>query len=337
MRSQEARSREASSRGRVEAARPDGGPADPGVGYRFAALNALISGFAVFINSQGVRTFDDSTLYTALKNGVVGLAMLLPFVLSGSRRRELSSLDRRQWGLLVLIALVAGSISYALDFRGLKMSTAPTASLIYHAQFLWVAVLAAFFLGERFSRSVWVALGVLAVGLSVGVEFRTVRWDAGVPYLIASTLLTAVGAVLIKVALRTVSLPVVVASKMTLGSALLFLYLAAGGRLAAVGHLAPLQWAYVLVTGLILLAFTLTEVVGLRHASATGVTAISAASPVITTLLVVVTRGTPLTPVRLMGLGLVLASVLVVYTLGRRDERFGQGPFPAPTKEVIAP
>ena len=49
---------------------------------------------------------------------------------------------------------------------------------------------------------------------------------------------------------------------MTLGSVLLFAYLAATGRLGGVTQLSPIQWGFVLVTGLILLAFTLTEVVG---------------------------------------------------------------------------
>jgi hypothetical protein len=55
-------------------------PANPRVGYYFAALNALISGVAIYVNSIGVKTFSDSTLYTALKNAVVGIAVLIPLV-----------------------------------------------------------------------------------------------------------------------------------------------------------------------------------------------------------------------------------------------------------------
>lgn len=300
--------------------RPAAGAANPRLGYQFAALNALISGFAIFINSIGVRTFADSTLYTTLKNGVVGAAVVLPLLLSGAHRRELAGLGRREWGLLALIALVAGSVAYALDFRGLQISTAATAAVIDHSQFLLVAVLAAVLLGERPGRAIVCALAVLAGGLALGLRLGAVHVDAGVPFLVSSTVLFALGAVLIKVALRTISVAVVVAMKMTLGSALLFAYVAATGRLGAALHLSATQWGFVLVTGLILLAFTLTELWGLRHASATGVMAISAGAPIVTTLLVAATRRAPIPPAQLLGLGMILAAVLTIYAVGSGRE-----------------
>ncbi|HET7265861.1 MAG TPA: EamA family transporter [bacterium] len=293
---------------------------DPRLGYQFAALNAVISGFAVYVNNVGVRMFADSTLYTALKNGVVAVAVVLPFLVSRSRRAELARLNGAQWSLLVLIALVAGSLAYGVDFRGRQISTATTAAVIGHAQFLLVAALAAAFLGERFPRTVPVALAVLAAGLTLGVRVHDVRLDAGVPLLAAGTVLFAVGAVLIKVALRTVSVATVVAVKMALGAALLFAYLAATGGLAAAAHLSRLQWGFVLVTGLILLAFTLTAVAGLRHASATGVAAISAGAPIVTAALVATTRRLPIHAEQLLGFGLVLAALLTVYGVGAAEE-----------------
>lgn len=293
---------------------------NPRLGYQFAALNAVISGFAIFLNSLGVRMFADSTLYTALKNGVVAVVVAVPFVVSPASRAELARLTRGQWSLLVLIALVAGSVAYGVDFRGRQISTATTAAVIGHTQFLLVAALGAIFLGERFPRTVPLALAVLAVGLTLGVRVHDVRLDGGVPLLAASTLLFAGGAVLIKVALRTVSIATVVAVKMGLGAALLFGYVAASGGLAAVAHLSFAQWGFVLVTGLMLLAFTLTAVAGLHHASATGVTAVTAASPIVTATVVATTRHTPIPPAQLLGIGMVLAAAVAVYVLGRAEE-----------------
>lgn len=293
---------------------------NPRLGYQFAALNAVISGFAVFINNIGVRLFADSTLYTTLKNGVVAVAVILPFLFSAERRRELSRLDARAWGLLVLIAVVAGSVAYGVDFRGRQISTATTAAVIGHTQFMAVALLAAVFLGERFSRAIPLALLVLAAGLTLGVRIGDVRLDPGVPLLLVSTLLFAVGAVLIKVALRTMSVATVVAVKMALGAALLFAYLAVTGGLGPALHLSALQWGFVLVTGLILLAFTLTAIAGLHHASATGVTAVAAGAPIVTAAIVALTRRVPVHPAQLLGMGLVLAAVLSIYVLGGAEE-----------------
>jgi drug/metabolite transporter (DMT)-like permease len=305
---------------------------NPRLGYQFAALNAVISGFAVFLNSLGVRMFADSTLYTALKNGVVAVAVVLPFVVSRSRREELARLTRGQWGLLVVIALVAGSVAYGVDFRGRQISTATTAAVIGHTQFLVVAALAAVFLGERFPRTVPVALLVLAAGLTLGVRIHDVRLDRGVPLLAASTLLFAAGAVLIKIALRTVSIATVVAVKMALGAVLLFAYVAATGGLAAIAHLSAVQWGFVLVTGIILLAFTLTAVAGLHHASATGVTAVSAAAPIVTAALVAAARHAPIPLAQLLGMGVVCAAALTVYALGHAEEsRSSRRRAPAPS------
>lgn len=301
-------------------ATPERTPGNPRVGYYFAALNAIISGFAIYVNSLGVHLFADSTLYTTLKNCVVGIVLLIPFLALASTRAELKRLTRKQWGLLLLITLVGGSVAYALDFRGLQLSTASTAAIVDHTQFLFVAVIAFFMLGERFSRVIWIALAVLFIGLSLGVKFNAVRMDSGVYFLFASTILFATAAILIKVALRTVSIMTVMVFKMTFGAALLLLYVAATGRLGAVTHLDAKQWGFVVVTGLILLAFTVTVIVGLRHASATGVIAISAGSPIITTLLVIFTRHTPIPTLTLLGLGLVFVAVLLIFSFGRRQE-----------------
>lgn len=295
-------------------------PVNPRTGYYFAALNAVISGVAIYVNSQGVKSFSDSTLYTAMKNAVVGICVLIPlFVLAGSRT-ELRRLNRRQVALLVVVALIGGSVAYALSFRGLQISTPVTAALVDHTQFLYVAIFAAILLRERFGPAIWLALVVLFVGLSFGIRVNAVRWDSGVPLLLAATLLFAFDFIVIKFLLRSVSMLTVMIFKMSLGSALLLGYLAATGRLSAIAHLNATQWGYVLVTGLILLAFTVTSIAGLRHASATAVIAIGAGSPIITTLLVVYTRHTPVSTATLFGLALVLVAILIIFTLGQRHE-----------------
>ncbi len=293
---------------------------DPRVGYYFAALNAIISGFAIYINSLGVKMFHSSTLYTTLKNGVVGLALLLPFFFIQANRAEIRRLTARQWWLLSLIALTGGSVAYALTFRGLQVSTAVTAALIDHTQFMLVAILAALFLRERFGPMIWIALAILFVGLSLGLQVNQVRWDSGAPLLLGGTLLYAIDFIIIKYTLKDVSTWTVMLFKMGVGALILAALVGATGAFKEIGALNATQWGFVIVTGLILLAFTVTSIMGLRHASATGVTAISAASPIITTVLVVVAQHTPVAPTRLLGLGLIMAAAIVIFTLAQRKE-----------------
>ena len=312
-------------------------PGNPRVGYAFAALNAVISGVAIYVNSSGVKTFKDSTLYTALKNAVVGVCVLMLLFFFTGARAELKRLTRRQVALLAVVALIGGSVSYALDFRGLQLSTPVTAALVDHLQFLYVAIFAALFLRDRFGPAVWLALGVLFVGLSFGVKVNAVRWDTGVIFLLAATVMFAFDFIVIKLLLRSVSMMTVMVFKMTIGSALLVGYVGATGHLGAVRHLTSTQWQYVIVTGLILLAFTVTSIAGLRHASATAVIAIGAGSPIITTLLVVVNKHTSISSKTLFGLALILVALLVIFTVGRREElRGARVAEPAPEKAVIA-
>jgi len=295
-------------------------PPDPRRGYVFAVLAMAASGVAIYVNSLGVKTFSDSTLYTALKNSVTGLALLAPFTWSSNARASLRRLSARELFLLALVTVIGGSLSYSLYFRGLQLTTPVTASVIDHTQFLVVAVLAAVFLGERFSAAIWLALLVLLVGLTIGIAVGAVGWDTGVILVSAATLLFAADFVIMKLLLRTVPPLVVMMFKMSAGSVLLVLTVAVSGRLGRITSLTPLQWEFVVVTGILLLAFTLTSVLGLRHASATAVTAIPAGSPLITTALVLVSRTADIPPSRWLGLALAFAAVFAIFILGQRAE-----------------
>src|SRR6185312_11532139 len=169
------------------ASTPTRAPTNPRVGYSLAILYAIISGVAIYVNKRGVGTFNDATLYTTLKNAVVGIVVLVPFFVLPRTRREVLRLRPPQWALLALVALLGGSVAYALQFTGLRISTAVTASLIDHTQFLFVAVFAALLLRERFNPAIWLALVVLFVGLSLGIAVKEVKWDAGSPLILAAT------------------------------------------------------------------------------------------------------------------------------------------------------
>ncbi len=203
---------------------------DPRRGYTLAVLNMVISGIAIYVNSLGVKMFADSTLYTALKNAVVGLVLLVPLAVSRENRSRYARLTVTEWLLLLLVALIGGSLSYALYFRGLQLSTPVTASLIDHTQFLFVAVFAALFLRERFGPAVWAALVILLAGLTLGITVSAVRVDAGVIFITAATLLFAADFVLMKHLLRSVAPLTVMTFKMGFGSLLLIGYVAASGR-----------------------------------------------------------------------------------------------------------
>src|SRR5690242_10095401 len=155
------------------------GRPNPRIGYGFAIANGIISGFAIYINSLGVKMFSDSTVYTTLKNLVVGVALLIPLALFAGSRLEYRRLSPKQWGLLLLLALVGGSVPYLLYFSGLQMTTAVTGSLLNHMQFVLVAFMATWWLQERFSPLMWLALATLLLGVVFGKNLNSLRVDEG--------------------------------------------------------------------------------------------------------------------------------------------------------------
>jgi drug/metabolite transporter (DMT)-like permease len=290
------------------------------LGYGLAALAATISGVSVYVNSLGVQSVADPILYTTLKDGVVGLALLVPLAVSPSRRAEYRRLDRRTWSWMVALALTGGSLPFALFVTGLQMTTAATGALINHFQFVMVALFAASFLREPIRPAMWTGFGVLLLGTVLSTNLRALAWNEGAWFVGASTVLFAIDFVIAKHLLRGLATLTVMTARMTLGTAMLLLYVIASGRLEQVAHLGPTQWQFVVITGVILLAFTMTTFTAIKLASVSAVMAIGAAAPIITTLLQVGISGQlNLAAADIAGVAATLLAVVVVVVVGIRQ------------------
>ena len=255
---------------------------DTPIGYRLALLAAAISGVSIYVNSFGVRMLPDATLYTTLKNSVTGVLLLVPIIVLAKHRAELRRLSRRNVLWLLALAVVGGSVPYVLFFAGLQMTTAATGSLLNHAQFIVVAVLAVPLLRERVSGIAWAGLALLAAGSVAGVDLQALRLNQGALLVLASTVLFAGGVVLARHLLADLSPELVMAAKMSAGAVLLIAWSAVTGHLAAAASLTAAQWGIALGTGLILVAFTVVTTYALRHAPSLAVTSIGMASAPIT-------------------------------------------------------
>jgi drug/metabolite transporter (DMT)-like permease len=295
------------------------------VGCAAAAVAAALSGLAVFVNGFGVRLFADATLYTTLKNGVVGVLVLAPVALLPGVRRELVRLDRRRRARLAALALVGGSVPYVLFFEGLRQTTPATGAVLNHLQFVVVALLAVPLLRERVTPAMWLGLAALVAGAALGTDVGSLRWNAGAALVLASTALFGAGFVLARHLLRDLSTSTVMTAKMTAGSAVLLAYSGVTGRLEAAAHLSGLQWRFVLVTALILLAFTAATLVAIKHTQVTTVIAIGMAAPAITLLLQEAAgRAVRVASADAAGLALTVLAVTLVAAAGVEAEAPGR-------------
>ncbi len=298
------------------------GPNDARAGYALAVLSAGVSGLAVYANSIGVKAFADSTAYTTLKNAVVGIVLLIPLLFVAGHRRDFARLTARKWGLLIALAVISGSVPFLLFFRGLQLTNGVTGALLNHLQFVFVAAFAVVALRERISPAMWAGLGLLIAATLIGVNAGAVQWNAGSVLVLASSVLFAAGFVLAKYLLKEVPTLTVMAARMTLGTATLAGYAAITGHLGGMTHLSAGQWSVVLITGIILLAFTVTTFMAIRRVQVSAVMAIQMTAPAVTVAIQSAVDGHLRVPsTTVPGLVLTLVAVAIIVAAGLLDDR----------------
>ena len=127
---------------------------------------ALISGFSVVYNASAVKGADP-VAFTTLKNAMAAVAVLAVALAIGSWPL-FAKLKRGQWLKLLTIAVVGGSIPFALFFIGLSLaSSGGMASFIYRILFFFAAGFAAVFLKEKINITRWLGLIAVICGIAL--------------------------------------------------------------------------------------------------------------------------------------------------------------------------
>jgi len=296
-------------------------------GLALSLVTALISGVSVYVNAFAVRAAGDPVVYTTAKNAVAAVLLVAAAAALGSRPSrslpgagEARPLPRgRAWAAYAAIAVVGGSVPFALFFTGLATARAPQAALLHKTLVLWVAVLAVVVLRERLRAAHLAAIALLLAGqwwLGGGGLFAP---DAGALLILAATLLWSVETVLARRLLGggAASSWTLGAARMGLGGVLLLGWLAATGRLAALASLSAAAWGWIALTGVLLAGYVATWYAALARAQAADVTAVLVAGAVVTALIDAGVRGA--IPASAPALVVLAAGVaLVAATMRRR-------------------
>jgi drug/metabolite transporter (DMT)-like permease len=286
-------------------------PNTVGWGLGLALVTALISGLSVFLNGRFVGLFDDPTLLAAVRNGLVGLVLVGAAIASGGLA-ELRRLNWRQRGGLLAVGVVGGGLSFALFFNGLALSSSPAAAVIHKTLFVWVAALAIPLLGERVGPLQVASLGLLLVGTLVLAPAGSIGAGVGEAMVVAATLLWSVEVIVAKRLLRGgVSVSLLAAARMSIGSAMLFGIVGATGDPSAVLAFGGQQWFAIAVTSALLTGYVLTWFGALRRAPATSVASVLVVGAVITTVLQSWANGALPAPIATGGNLLLLAGGVV--------------------------
>jgi drug/metabolite transporter (DMT)-like permease len=295
-----------------------------GVGLAFAT--AAISGLAIYLNSFAVKQVPDPAVYTTLKNAVAA-ALLVGLAARAGGGTAARALRPRQWGGLLILGVIGGSIPFLLFFTGLAQASAPSAAFIHKTLFIWVALLAIPFLGERLGWPQIAAFAVLLVGQVIIVPPTGIVWGTGETMIAAATLLWSIEVVIAK-RLLSGGVPASVAGAARLGFGLIvrFGYLAATGKLGAIGTLGLTGWAWVLLTGGLLFGYVATWYAALQRAPANVVTSVLVVGAVITAAISALSKGALPDGGLLGGYLLIVAGVAVIALMARRAREVAAQP-----------
>ena len=258
-------------------------------GYALALTAAVISGFAVYTNSYGVRAFGSATVYTTAKNLVAAVVIVVALAVAGRRAPRAGFTRPRgpaQWAALAAVAVVGGSVPFILFFEGLARVTSTDAAFIQKTLVVWVALLAVPLLRERVGPWHLAAIAALVWGQAIiGGGVGGIRLGSGETMILAATVLWAVETVIARKLLAALSALTVATARMGGGAVILVGYTLATTSWAALAATGWHQWSWAVATGLILAAYVAVWYSALARAGAIDVTALLVPGAIITALL----------------------------------------------------
>jgi drug/metabolite transporter (DMT)-like permease len=292
-------------------------------GLGLASLTAIISGFAIFINSYGVKAWSasgaTSTAYTGAKNLVAALVLVAGVMILSARRSEdglTRPANRAQWFGLGVVGVLGGGVAFLLFFEGLTRAISTQAALIHKSLLIWVGVLAVLFLREKLGGWHVAALGLLVAGqLVLAGGVTDLALGSGELMILAATLIWSIEVVVAKRLLTELSPLTVGTARMGIGVAVLVAWGFATGAFAGLADLGWSQWGWAAVTGLVLSGYVGTWLFALARAPAVDVTAVLVLSVVITAALQSASQGAGIVD-EAWGLGLVTIGAALVLIRG---------------------
>ena len=134
----------------------------------FALVASLLLWSGNWIVGRAVRE-DITPALATLGRVFIVMAAVLPFAFQDFKQR-LRGLSREQWRVLVLTGFLGGGVHLAMQWEGLRYTTATSATLFLSTSPVFILLLAPSLLGERVSTRQWLGIGVSFLGIAAIVS-----------------------------------------------------------------------------------------------------------------------------------------------------------------------
>jgi drug/metabolite transporter (DMT)-like permease len=289
-------------------------------GILLAVGAALISGLSIYVNAFAVKQLPDAAVFTTLKNAVAA-GILVVAALALGAARDVRLIRRSSWPAVLAVGVVGGGIPFILFFVGLAQASAPSAAFIQKTLFVWVALLAVPFLGERLGIIPVGALAVLLVGQALVMPPTGMRWGTGETLILVATLMWSAETIVVRHLLASIPAHVMGALRMGIGLVVLVGYLALSSKLSIVAGLNTLQWTWALGTGVLLAGYVTAWFAALRRAPASVVASVLVLGAVVTGALTAVSKGAAPNPAVVGGYILIVVAAGAIAAWSIRSAR----------------
>lgn len=131
--------------------------------YIFAFLSAFTAALVAIFGKLGLQSID-STVATTIRSIIMAVFLILTsLVLKKFTGFSFSSLESRDW-LWIILAGIAGAVSWLFYFAALKIGDASRMASIDRLSIVFIVILAALFLGEGFGWKAIAGAALMALG-----------------------------------------------------------------------------------------------------------------------------------------------------------------------------
>ena len=281
---------------------------------------AIISGFSIFINKFAISGMN-SSIFTFGKNVMVAM-FLAGIILMSGNFSKIKELKKKEWLSLIIVGLIGGSIPFVLFFKGLQLTNSAAGSFIHKTMFIFVAILAIYFLKEKLHKAVFAGAILLLAGNFMILKLSNFAWTTGSTMILIATLFWAVENTYSKKLLAGMDGNVLAFGRMFFGSVFIMIYLAFTGEIKLLVSLNQNQLGWIMFTTIVLLSYVVTWYNGLQHVKATIATSILLLGSPVTTLLNYVLSGTVLTIGEVAGMISIATGLVIVVMF---SEKLGEG------------
>jgi len=292
------------------------------LGTLLALLTAIVSGISIPLNKIFIVNLDP-LVFTALRGLIIGFVFLVLSLVQKKRAKK--PFKKVSWKYLLGIAIIGGSLAFAMFFSGLQLTTSGRGAFLHKTLPLYVALFAFVFLKEKIPKKQLYALIAMLAGTVMIFASQiepAMFWSNpqfGDFLIIGATILWALeNTIARKAMIEGESNFIVTFSRMFIGGLILFGAVVLLGKFDLLLSLTAAQWNNILISSGILFCYVFFWYWSIKLINVSKASILLLLAPVISLVVGMSWLGEPLPILQLVGSAIILIGAYFVIGIKSR-------------------